>query len=834
MLNLLSRFFFICFCFHSLCWAQVKLRGYVYDKENAEPLIQAMLMLKKQQKIAKTNAEGYFEILVDTTQPEKTLQVAYTGYKTLNYPIQKTNANKTLKFFLDTDEKILSAVEILPDNKENPAHILLRKIIANRRKYNLENVPQWQYDVYNKVLLSVSNVSEKFAKSKAMKPFAPFFSQLDTTADGKRYIPAFLSESYSTTYVQNNPAKKKEKVWAAKNSGLDNESVQQYFGNLYLELNFHQNFVRVLGSQFVSPLSEYGLGYYRYYLVDSTLEKGKKQYQVAYFPKLPQELTFQGRFWVEDSTYFVPKIKANMSPDANVNLIYSLSAEQKYQKLADTLYVIQSEDLQVHFNIAERKMIGLLGQKNTTYSDYVLNPNLSKDVFKGNVVDFGEKEDADTFLAEKRPQKLNVQENTVYHLKDTLRKVPQFRALESFVKTMATGYWDIGYLSLGHLWSMYGYNNIEKHRFRLALRTTKKLHPDFRIGGYLAYGTGDKTFKYAVENKMFFDKKKWEYVHAIYQYDLDRLGDVETELFGSPRLNYGSDIFSLLLARVNPKHFFMSNTFKVTYSRDWFQGFSTSIGLLRKVSKPLDFKLNVPVFDENGNADPFYDKVFLNSIRLFSVSVEAVYSHKARYIAGAYNRVRQELPYPTFSFRYEAGIPYLFGDYQFNKIQLSYEQLFFTGAVGKSYLRLESGHVFEALPYPLLFIHAGSEGYDFRYLSFNTMNFAEFISSSYISLVYEHNFQGFFLNKIPGIRYLKFREIIGVRAVYGFLAPENEKVLNLEKNSFTLDKKPFVEMNVGLDNILLFFRIDAVFRLTYLNHPNIQTIGVRASFSYTF
>jgi hypothetical protein len=129
MLNLLSRFFFICFCFHSLCWAQVKLRGYVYDKESAETLIQATVLLKKQQKIAKTNAEGYFEILVDTTQPEKTLQIAYTGYKTLNYPIKKLNANKSLKFFLDTDEKMLSAVEILPDNKENPAHILLRKII---------------------------------------------------------------------------------------------------------------------------------------------------------------------------------------------------------------------------------------------------------------------------------------------------------------------------------------------------------------------------------------------------------------------------------------------------------------------------------------------------------------------------------------------------------------------------------------------------------------------------------------------------------------------------------------------------------------------------------
>ena len=54
------------------------------------------------------------------------------------------------------------------------------------------------------------------------------------------------------------------------------------------------------------------------------------------------------------------------------------------------------------------------------------------------------------------------------------------------------------------------------------------------------------------------------------------------------------------------------------------------------------------------------------------------------------------------------------------------------------------------------------------------------------------------------------------------------------------DKKPFVEMNAGVENIFSFFRLDAVWRATYLDPRGTRfsfrygNCGVRLSFSFQF
>ena len=43
-----------------------------------------------------------------------------------------------------------------------------------------------------------------------------------------------------------------------------------------------------------------------------------------------------------------------------------------------------------------------------------------------------------------------------------------------------------------------------------------------------------------------------------------------------------------------------------------------------------------------------------------------------------------------------------------------------------------------------------------------------------------------------------------------------------------------MESSVGIENILKFLRIDYVWRLTYLEHPNIQKGGVRMTMVLSF
>ena len=46
-------------------------------------------------------------------------------------------------------------------------------------------------------------------------------------------------------------------------------------------------------------------------------------------------------------------------------------------------------------------------------------------------------------------------------------------------------------------------------------------------------------------------------------------------------------------------------------------------------------------------------------------------------------------------------------------------------------------------------------------------------------------------------------------------------------STFAFDKAPYIEASVGIANIFKVVRIDVVKRLSYLDHPNISTWGIR-------
>ncbi len=50
----------------------------------------------------------------------------------------------------------------------------------------------------------------------------------------------------------------------------------------------------------------------------------------------------------------------------------------------------------------------------------------------------------------------------------------------------------------------------------------------------------------------------------------------------------------------------------------------------------------------------------------------------------------------------------------------------------------------------------------------------------------------------------------------------------------TLSKKPYLEAGFGVENILKIIRVDFIYRLSYLNNPDISKFGIRGSLQLTF
>ena len=114
-----------------------------------------------------------------------------------------------------------------------------------------------------------------------------------------------------------------------------------------------------------------------------------------------------------------------------------------------------------------------------------------------------------------------------------------------------------------------------------------------------------------------------------------------------------------------------------------------------------------------------------------------------------------------------------------------------------------------------------------------TTIFREFVSDKYISVFAEQHFEGFFLNRIPLFRRLKWREIASAKVLIGDVSMKNENILKFP-DLLTGLNKPYAEASLGVENVFKIFRIDAMWRLSYLDNANIPKFGIRAKMQVEF
>jgi hypothetical protein len=148
-------------------------------------------------------------------------------------------------------------------------------------------------------------------------------------------------------------------------------------------------------------------------------------------------------------------------------------------------------------------------------------------------------------------------------------------------------------------------------------------------------------------------------------------------------------------------------------------------------------------------------------------------------------------------------------------------------------VRLTGGKVFGTLPYPLLKLHEGNETYAYDPLAFNMMNYYEFVSDEYVSLFAEQHLEGFLLNRIPLLRRFHCREVASFQALLGRLSDKNQHIMKFPEGLAGLNK-PYYEASVGIENIFRLIRVDAVWRFSYLDHPNVSPFGIRVNLQLSF
>ena len=796
--------------------AQVtKLRGRVTDSQTGEPLPFVNVSFVGTTIGTVTDFDGNF--FLETRVPGDSLSVSYLGYFPKRVAVKK-GVFQELNFSLEPESFSLEAVVVRPG--ENPAHKILRNIIKNKNRNNTDNLDSYSYESYNKIEVDLNNVDENMKNKKIFKQFQFIFDYVDTNAvTGKAYLPIFISEAISDYHFQRRPKVEREIIKATKISGVKNESVAQFTGKIYQKVNVYDNYINVFDQGLVSPIADAGLLYYKYYLIDSAYIGNKWCYQVSFKPRRRQEPTFTGDFWVNDTTWAIVKTQVRIASDVNINFVNDLVATAEYKLLNDTLWFPDKLTLFVDFNLTD-KTTGFFGHKTTVYNNVKVNTPLPQSLEAVNepvVVRDSAMQKSNDYWQTARPFELTEKEAGIYSMVDSVQQVPMYKTFIDIVNMFVNYYYVVGKFEIGPYYKTYSFNEIEGNRFRVSGRTSNAFSTRLMISGFAAYGDKDNRFKYGLGGLYMINKSPREAVSIDYKSDIEQLGQ-------SPNALTEDNILTSILRR-NPNYkLSLVKEFTLSYQKEWITGFSNSITFNHKVVFPTEY---IPFTQVS-------DGAMLPRITNAMLTINTRWQKDERFVAGEFERVSLGSPYPELNFNVSGGLKgVLNSDYDFLKLHFNYYHKFNINPFGYARLIVDAGKIFGKVPYPMLQLHEGNETYAFDRYAFNMMNYYEFASDQYVSVFFEHHFQGFFLNRIPLMRRLKWREVAAGKFLVGSISDENKNVLEFPLGLNEVSE-PYYEVSVGVENIFKVFRVDAMWRLSHLENPDIEKFGVRVGLQIIF
>lgn len=786
-----------------------RIRGTVRDRNTGEGVPFSTIFIPGTGTGTPADLDGNFELSF-SNPPNDTLRVQAMGYTTYNKILDHKSPDATYTIELERATNMMN--EVVVHAGEDPALLLLKKIIRAKPKNDPDRLANYRNEVYNKLEVDIERLSKKqFEKLPLLKPFAFIYDNLDTVSEAKPFLPFYLTETLSDYYFQKDPKKTKEFIKANQLKGISNESITQFLGSMYQNVNAYANFIPVFDKSFVSPISNSGAFYYRYSLKDTQEAYGHRIILVQFTPRRKGENCFYGDFWVADSSYALQRISMEVPKEANINWVSRVSLYQEFAPVEDTLWFCIKDKFIADFALPYgAKLPGFIGRKTTSYKDIVVNDSsiaaiVTSSKFKQDVViDDSARLRGNEFWTTARHDTLSKNEKAIYKMVDTLTSMPLFVRTKNTIKFLATGIKEIGPIEIGPIWNLYSSNPIEGRRFRLSLGTTPKLFKDVYLNGYVAYGTQDKEWKYKASALWLLERHPRSYLYLAHTHDVDRSNNYYDEPSNTDNLFSNSFRKKYLPWKLA----FLDET-RVEYFKEYFSGFSHKLILQHREFDPYDPLPSSGIFtDHNGEVA---DKV-VNT----EVGLNLRFAYKERFLEGNYYRYTLGSKFPIVELRLGLGLKNVWNSgYSYQKATLSVSDWVKVPPVGLIYYNVFAGKYFGTLPYPLLEVHPGNDFYFYNNRAFNMMNRYEFISDEYAGFMFEHTIGGGIFNYIPLLKRAKLRQFWTARGIIGKLNEDNRK-LNLDKGyEFrTLQGSPYLELGTGVENILQLFRIDFVWRVT--------------------
>ncbi|RDC55064.1 carboxypeptidase-like regulatory domain-containing protein [Pedobacter chinensis] len=747
---------------------QYTVTGTIKDT-GGQPVPFASVYLKNTTIGTSANVDGKYAI--NLNKGEHIISYRAIGYKQQDQTI-KVTGDLTHNITLASESYTLNNVTIKA-NAEDPAYEIIRKAIK-QRKVHLKEVNAFSCDVYIKGVQRLRGAPKKFFGRDIQKVL-----ELDTNRRGIIY----LSESQSKFNFRR-PNDIHEEMISSKVAGRNNAFSFNKASDLVI--NFYDNYLleNTLSARgFISPIADNALFYYRYKLVGESKENGETIHKIQVIPRRENDPVFRGYIYILDESWRIYNTDVYLTEKAGINFIDTLNINQQFTKVENT-YMPTAINFQFAGNVLGFKIEGYFVG---IYSNYNLNPNFPKNFFSGEILKITEmvnKKDS-SYWTNNRPIPLTPDEKLNYVKKDSIAKLKESKhyldSLEKennkfgIGKLLLRGYskndrYDKEYWSFDPVLKSIFYNTVEGFAIKYGVtyrkdfenRRSYSIRPEFRYGFANQKLTGSLTGNY------YYNPLKRASIGGSFGngiFDLNNLGSMTA---------LGNTINSLLYEKNFPK-FYEKSFINFYTSRELATGLQGNLSLDYSKNKTLENSTDFKFFDvedreftSNNPFTPTVETPLFPTYKSFSATASLTYTIGQKYITRPDGKFYTESLFPRITVLYKKGFNNVLGsnvDYDFAKVEILQDRIGL-GLWGYTSFLVGAGKFLNnsKLYYPDYKHFAGNISTIFppNLRKFQYLDFYQFSTNQqYFEAHLEHNFSGFFLNKVPLLRKAKLEEFIG-------------------------------------------------------------------------
>lgn len=835
--------------------AKAQITGEIYD-EDGYPIPLASAIYRGHHVAEASDMDGKFTIARHNGWE---LTFSSVGFMPQTITVGP-NTPSHLKIVLKEDSRSLKEVVVKQkrerySRKNNPAVELMKRVIAAKQRTNLENHEYYQYNKYQKITLSLNDIKPEDLETGKYKNKSYVKDQVETSSyNNKLILPVSIDETVTQHIYRKSPKEEKDIIKGQRSEGVNNvlqtgDILNTLLKEVFTDIDIYDDHVRLMQYQFVSPIGETAISFYRYYIQDTVYVDRELCYHLEFIPNNQQDFGFRGELFVlADSTLHVKKCSFTLPKRTDVNFVQDMKITQEYTKLNNNEWVLTTDDL-----VAELKMFGadILVTKTTRLNEYAFD-DLPNKLFKGRAKTKHEADAMirdDAFWNQYRVVGLTKGESSMNAFIHRIEQSKNFKWIIFGLRALVENYVETGSMrtkskfDFGPVNTLISSNFVDKYRLRVSGRTTANLNKHLFWNGYYAYGTKSHKNYYGSEITYSLNAKKnvpFEFPqrNIIFETGYDVMSPADKFLIH----NKDNIFMSVRTQKVEQMYFYNRQKLSFVYETDWGFSFNTSFKLESNAPTGDLVFMKMPGATINPSAD---GNEYVTKIRTTEAKVGLRYCPGQTYVNTKQQRWPVNLDSPEFTLSHTMGFKnVLGGQYKLNYTEFGIYKRFWMGSWGYIDTHLNGGAQWDKVPFPMLIMPPVNITYFEHEATMSMMKNMEFMSDRYLFGSVAWDLSGKLLNRIPLVKRLKWREYFAVKGMWSTVTSKNDPTLMSNQSDRILfqfpegvgimDKKvPYWEVVVGVHNIFKFFGVDYVRRMNY-HGPGIHKNGVRFGFMMSF